>query len=70
MHRKLPSKFSHRAPPQSARLISHSFTSDEAAEVGTGSAKGQAEKKMYFIKREQQKMHKIIIFNMSRVLIL
>lgn len=66
MHRKLPSKFSHRAPPQSARLISHSFTSDEAAEVGTGSAKGQTEKKMYFIKREQQKMHKIIIFNMSR----
>lgn len=27
MHRKLPSKFSHRASPHSAELISHSFTS-------------------------------------------
>lgn len=29
MHRKLPSTFSHRAPPHSAKLISHSFTSEK-----------------------------------------
>lgn len=29
MHRKLPSKFSHRASPHSAKLISHSFTSEK-----------------------------------------
>lgn len=30
MHRKLPSKFSHRASPHSAKLISHSFTSEKS----------------------------------------
>ena len=32
MHRKLPSKFSHRASPHSAKLISHSFTSEKDKE--------------------------------------
>lgn len=34
MHRKLPSKFSHRASPHSARVISHSFTSEKDGRGG------------------------------------
>ena len=34
MHRKLPSKFSHRASPHSARVISHSFTSEKDGRAG------------------------------------
>ncbi|TNN61020.1 hypothetical protein EYF80_028798 [Liparis tanakae] len=34
MHRKLPSKFSHRASPHSAGLISHSSTSERGGRGG------------------------------------
>lgn len=40
MHRKLPSKFSHRASPHSARLISHSFTSEKDRRGGREGRKG------------------------------